>query len=124
MTTVVNLKYDEYDVYIGRGSKWGNPYSHLDNTLAKYKTHTRSEAIRMYESYVLDNEELLLSLNELVDKRLGCFCKRNGRNVSCHGDILKALVEIKTDHPEFSVNEIVCEYTKNYIARSSSTELF
>ena len=26
MTTVVNLKKDTYDIYIGRGSKWGNPF--------------------------------------------------------------------------------------------------
>jgi hypothetical protein len=25
-TKVVNLRKDKYDVYIGRGSKWGNPY--------------------------------------------------------------------------------------------------
>ena len=26
---VVHYKYDLYDVYIGRPSKWGNPFSHI-----------------------------------------------------------------------------------------------
>ena len=25
-TTVVNIKNQQCDIYIGRGSKWGNPY--------------------------------------------------------------------------------------------------
>lgn len=29
---LVNIKYNkQYDVYIGRGSKWENPYSHIQN---------------------------------------------------------------------------------------------
>ncbi len=24
--TIINLKKEKYDVYIGRGSKWGNPF--------------------------------------------------------------------------------------------------
>ena len=30
-TSVVHCKHEKYDVYIGRGSKWGNPF-----TIAKY----------------------------------------------------------------------------------------
>ena len=34
---VVHCKKEPYDVYIGRPSKWGNPYSHKDNTKAQFK---------------------------------------------------------------------------------------
>ena len=34
---VVHCKKANYDVYIGRPSKWGNPFTHLPSTtLAKY----------------------------------------------------------------------------------------
>jgi len=86
MTTVVHCKKSEFDVYIGRGnnSKWGNPYSHKEGTLARFKVRTRKEAIEKFEEYLLSNEDLMNSLHELKDKKLGCWCfpKR------CHGDIL------------------------------------
>ena len=46
--TVVNKRFDAYDVYIGRPSQWGNPFSHREGTLAKYKVATREEAMRKY----------------------------------------------------------------------------
>lgn len=46
---VVNLKKEKYDVLVCRPSKWGNPYSHKQNTLAKFKTKTRKESIEMYK---------------------------------------------------------------------------
>jgi hypothetical protein len=42
---VVHCKKSPYDIYIGRPSKWGNPYSHLSGTLAEYKVSSREEAI-------------------------------------------------------------------------------
>ena len=81
---VVNINKDDYDVYIGRGSKWGNPYTHKSNTKAKYVVGSRKEAIEKYERYLVNNKELMDSLSELVGKTLGCYCKPK----SCHGDIL------------------------------------
>jgi hypothetical protein len=83
-TSVVNLKKEPYDVYVGRGSKWGNPYSHREGTLAKFTVNNRREAIKKYEEYLLSNEDLLRDLTELKGKVLGCFCKPK----SCHGDVL------------------------------------
>lgn len=37
-TCVVNSETENFDVYIGRGSKWGNPYTHLP--LAQTKAWT------------------------------------------------------------------------------------
>jgi hypothetical protein len=82
---VVNIKSDQYDVYIGRPSKWGNPYSHKDGTLAKFKVSSVKEAIDKYEEYLIQNKELMNSLSELKGKTLGCWCKPK----RCHGDILE-----------------------------------
>ena len=30
-TRVVNKYKESYDIYIGRGSKWGNPFTHLSD---------------------------------------------------------------------------------------------
>jgi hypothetical protein len=84
MSKVVHCKKERYDVYIGRPAKWGNPYSHKDGTLAKFKVATREDAVKKYEEYLLSNHELLNSLHELKGKVLGCWCKP----LSCHGDIL------------------------------------
>ena len=81
---VVHCKREEFDVYIGRGSRWGNPYSHKVGTLAEHVVGSRAEAIQKFEEYLLSNEELMRSLPELKGKILGCFCKPK----SCHGDIL------------------------------------
>lgn len=81
---VVHCKKDPFDVYIGRGSVWGNPYSHKEGTLAEHVVSSRSEAIKKYEEYLLANEELMGRLHELKGKTLGCWCKPK----SCHGDIL------------------------------------
>lgn len=84
MTRVVHLNKEPYDIYIGRGSKWGNPFSHKKGTLASFVVKNRKEAIDKYEEYLLGNAELMDSLRELKGKTLGCFCKPK----SCHGDIL------------------------------------
>ena len=81
---VVHCKKEEFDVYIGRGSVWGNPYSHREGTLAEHVVGTRGEAIQKFEKYLLSNEELMASRPELKGKVLGCWCKPK----SCHGDIL------------------------------------
>ena len=81
---VVHCKKEGFDVYVGRGSKWGNPYSHKEGTLAEYVVESRREAVQKFEEYLLSNEELMGSLSELKGKTLGCWCKPK----SCHGDIL------------------------------------
>ena len=70
------------DVYIGRPSKWGNPY-----TIGVYDG-SRSEVIAKFEEYAREKftrEELL----ELRGKTLVCWCKP----LACHGDVLVDLVE-------------------------------
>jgi len=92
LTRVVHCKKEPYDVYIGRGgtSIWGNPFSHKDGTLAKFKVNTREESILAYLKYITegDGTHLLRHLHELKGKTLGCWCKPK----SCHGDVLVKLV--------------------------------
>lgn len=71
-------------IFVGRGSKWGNPYSHLDSTLAEFKVATREEAIEKYREYLLSNAALLNALPELKNKNLLCYCKPK----ACHADLL------------------------------------
>lgn len=91
MVRVVHCKKEPYDVYIGRPSKWGNPYSHKEGTLAKFKVDTREEAVERYRDYILSRPDLLDQLPELQGKVLGCWCSPK----ACHGDILIELVNQK-----------------------------
>ena len=89
---VVHFNKSSFDIYIGRPSKWGNPYSHIPDgkTLAKYMVGSREDAIKMYKEWITngDGKHLLNDLPELKGKVLGCWCKPK----SCHGDILVELV--------------------------------
>lgn len=90
MTKLVHCNKEKYDVYIGRPSKWGNPYTHIKDkdTLAEFVVATREEAIEKYREYIENNAELLADLDELEGKVLGCWCYPK----SCHGEILMELL--------------------------------
>ena len=82
---VVHCKREKFDVYIGRPGPWGNPFSHLNGTLAKFKVATRDEAVAKYEEWLLSQPELVeKAKKELKGKILGCWCHPQ----SCHGDVL------------------------------------
>lgn len=81
-TRVVNIKHGKvYDVYIGRPSKWGNPF-HIG------VDGTREQVIKKYSKWIRKNKKLMDSLSELKGKRLGCYCAP----LPCHGDVLVDLV--------------------------------
>lgn len=77
---VVHCKKDKYDVYIGRPSKWGNPFE-------IGKDGTRSEVIRKYEMWLIHQPKLMADLHELKGKTLGCWCSPK----QCHGEVLMRL---------------------------------
>lgn len=83
---VVHCKSGEpYQVYIGRGSKWGNPYTHKMGTSAPWIVDDRETAIRLYEEWLRSQPELMAAAKkELKGKTLGCWCKP----LDCHGDVL------------------------------------
>jgi hypothetical protein len=93
MTKLVNLNKEPYDVYIGRGSKWGCPFTSIRNrpTLADEVVVSKEIAIAKYREYILAKPELMDALDELEGKTLGCFCKPE----ACHGDVLLELLAKK-----------------------------
>lgn len=91
---VVHCKKENYNVYIGRPSKWGNPFTHKQDgkTLAKYIVEDRDAAVNAYREWITNGEgkHLLEDLHELKGgKILGCWCKPQ----ACHGDVLLELLK-------------------------------
>lgn len=87
---VVHCKKASYDVYIGRGSKWGNPFTHLPSgSSGSLVAKDRESAIAAYRAWILEKPQLLAALPELRGKILGCYCAP----LPCHGDVLQELVD-------------------------------
>jgi hypothetical protein len=83
-TKVVHCKRAAFEVYIGRPSKWGNPFA--------IKSESERElVIDQYRKWITKGEgqHLLQQLQELKGKTLGCWCYPK----KCHGDVLAELVE-------------------------------
>lgn len=77
-------KGEPFDVYIGRGSPWGNPYpiehhgggdTRLD-VIEKYKV--------FFKEQFLEDPEKRRALLSLRGMRLACHCKP----MACHGDVI------------------------------------
>lgn len=78
-TTVVH-RDEPHDVYIGRPSKWGNPFREgVDGT--------REEVITKFAAWIRTQPDLLNEIHTLKGKRLGCWCAPK----PCHGDVLANL---------------------------------
>lgn len=80
MVNVVHCKREPFDIYIGRPSKWGNPFS-------IGKDGNRQQVIEKYSKWIQSQPNLLIALPELKNKVLGCWCSPQ----ACHGDILTKL---------------------------------
>jgi len=83
-TTVVHIKKEAYDVYIGRAGHgqdgtFGNPHERFG----------RLENIRRFKTYFYDrikNDRAFANkVIKLRGKRLGCFCRPEK---ACHGDVI------------------------------------
>jgi hypothetical protein len=74
---VIHCKKAPFDVYIGRPSKWGNPF-------VIGKDGGRDEVIQKYKEWILTQQHLLDDLHELKGKTLGCWCSP----LRCHGEVL------------------------------------
>lgn len=77
---VVHCHSASYDVYVGRPSKWGNPF-----VLGLHGN--RTEVIRQFREWIQTQPTLLADLPELRGKVLGCWCRPH----ACHADVLVAL---------------------------------
>jgi hypothetical protein len=98
MTYVSHLKKHGCDVYIGRPSEFGNPFTHISDkeTKAEFVVSSRKEAIQKYEDY-LHSSGLINKLDTLKGKILGCWCVseiRDGSNKNpvCHGEVIAKIL--------------------------------
>jgi hypothetical protein len=89
-TTVINIRAappgwrsNPLYVYIGRPSKWGNPF-------VIGKDGTRDDVCDKHEEYVIHDAALLADVRSLRDKILVCYCHPK----RCHGDLLALLADV------------------------------
>lgn len=72
-------------IYVGRPTKWGNPFSHMEGTLAKFKVGSRDEAVESYEAWLRAQPELVdAARRELRGRSLVCWCAPH----RCHAEVL------------------------------------
>lgn len=84
LTKVVNKQTtDEFDVYIGRGTPWGNPFA-----IAHGEGPDRFEVIEKYREYfykkINEDSSFHKGILSMKGLRLACFCKP----AACHGDVI------------------------------------
>ena len=97
-TKVVDVRFEEYDYYIGRYNKnipkdkVFNNYE-LKNPFKMHKEKDREKVIKQFEIYFMDminkSEKFRTSLKELKGKTLGCWCNKK----NCHGHIIAEFVD-------------------------------
>lgn len=95
-TRVGHWKRDLCDVYIGRGSVWGNPFVYRGAAKDSQYTVTEvNDPISAYEDHVYDRLDLLLALPSLRGLTLGCWCVTLDDPAPpperCHGHVLARL---------------------------------
>lgn len=75
---VVHCKRESYDVYVGRPSKWGNPFK-LE------READRPKVLEQYRRWLASNPQLIeAAKKELKGKVLACWCAPK----PCHADVL------------------------------------
>lgn len=108
MITVVNKKKHvptPDDVYIGRGSALGNPYTSLPadrKTKAEFRCSSREESLQKFTEYlnkkieerdkiVCDELNRIWKLSNKGNVNLVCYCVPS----PCHGNIIKNIIDKK-----------------------------
>ena len=82
LTTVVHNKKKRYDVYIGRPTKWRNPF-------IIGRDGNREQVLARYREWLLSQPDLVeQAKTQLKGKVLGCWCDP----LACHGHILAEIV--------------------------------
>lgn len=89
-TSVVNIREERWDVYIGRPGVFGNPFVLTKKT-------TRAEVIRKFGIWftkkLAQDPDYKAQVHKLKGKVLGCFCAP----LPCHGDVIAQYLETITD---------------------------
>lgn len=85
-TTVVNIRRNKYDVYIGRAGHGQDGY--FGNPFSIYRDGGRERVIVLFKEYFykrLKSDPIFATkIQELKGKILGCFCSPK----KCHGDVI------------------------------------
>ena len=105
ITRVVNCRYEEYDIYIGRPSskypppEFGNWRCHFGNPFVISRDGNRKTVVDKFERWlrgkaykVAEPERrkwILKNLYRLKNKKIGCFCTPK----LCHGNIYVKLIK-------------------------------
>ncbi len=86
------------DVYCGRGSVLGNPFSHKEGTRAKFVMESRDEAVEAYRTYfktqMETNSEFLNEMRRIYriarksEVNLVCYCAP----LRCHCDVIRGFL--------------------------------
>jgi hypothetical protein len=133
---VVHCKRERSTKYIGRGSIYGNPFTHLPvgNTKATVQVGSVDEAVDSYEEWLrgdpkwahVEPKRRLQILQALStdgtftdDDILGCFCRPAHR---CHGDVLDKLwQEIHFDITDGRNRYVPCPVCHSVVGMGIST---
>lgn len=76
-------KSEPYDIFIGRPSKFSNPF-------IIGKDGTRTDVIRKFEEYFKTHSQLDKFVKELDGKKIACWCSLDEK---CHGDSIIAIIK-------------------------------
>lgn len=100
-------------VYVGRPTKWGNPFVVKEATNCGCRsagecTHhgmSAESAVSLYREFMIESERSRLrpQLHELRGKDLACWCPvidKNGDYVPCHADVLLELANAATQEEQ------------------------
>lgn len=104
-TTVVNLRYDDYDDYIGRSGKgrdgyFGNP-TYIDAVTTR--TKALAEFMVYFDKRIAEDADYRRRVLALRGKRLGCFCAPRGGLTAadhphiCHGQIMAEWIDAQPE---------------------------
>jgi len=85
-------------IYVGRPTKWGNPYR-IGQTVGPHdEPMTAQEAVMCYSGYIVANQQgglrFRLPIEHLHGKDLACWCRLDQ---PCHADVLLELANATTE---------------------------
>lgn len=86
----------ENTVYVGRPTKWGNPFTELEGLNAKGRVSAYRDLMAFRLEFVSDE----WNLGELRGKNLACWCPLDQ---PCHADVL---LELANKDSENNMEEI------------------
>lgn len=97
LTSVVNVKIDEYDIYVGRKNKTYNLKQYIyANPFKLERERDRDHIYNLYERWLKfqyrwqEKCDMDWQLDFLKGKRLGCWCSPK----KCHADLLAKLADM------------------------------